>query len=126
MKNEIIDIEVYSENFPNSKKVYVTGSKNNIKVPMRMIKQTTTKLENSIKINDPIYVYDTTGLYTDPNYEIDIEKGLSPTRKEWIDDRLDTKPYQRNLPNNLQTNINSSSLKSKINKPVILKAFEYQ
>ncbi|MED5430150.1 MAG: phosphomethylpyrimidine synthase ThiC [Pseudomonadota bacterium] len=118
MKNEIIDIEVYSENFPNSKKVYVTGSKNNIKVPMRMIKQTTTKLENSIKINDPIYVYDTTGLYTDPNYEIDIEKGLSPTRKEWIDDRLDTKPYQRNLPNNLQTNINSSSLKSKINKPI--------
>ena len=49
MKNEIIDIEEYSENFPNSKKVYVTGSKNNIKVPMRMIEQTTTKLEKSIK-----------------------------------------------------------------------------
>ena len=88
MKNEIIDIEEYSENFPNSKKVYVTGSKNNIKVPMRMIEQTTTKLEKSIKINDPIYVYDTTGLYTDQNYRIDIKKGLHPTRKEWINNRF--------------------------------------
>ena len=118
MKNEIIDIEEYSENFPNSKKVYVTGSKNNIKVPMRMIEQTTTKLEKSIKINDPIYVYDTTGLYTDQNYRIDIKKGLHPTRKEWINNRFDTQICKRDLPDNLKSNVKKSSLKSKTSKPI--------
>ena len=98
MKNKDIDIKNYSKNFPNSKKVYIEGSQKNIQVPMRMIEQTTTKLDNFIKINEPIYVYDTTGSYTDTDYNIDIEKGLNFTRKEWIDARFDTQVCERNFP----------------------------
>ena len=65
-----IYIYEYSENFPNSEKVYVEGSKPNIKVPSRMIKQTSTKINNTFQENEPIYVYDTTGPYTDPKYDI--------------------------------------------------------
>ena len=68
MDNKKIDINQYSENFPNSQKVYVEGSSPNIKVPTRMIKQTPTKLNETFQLNDPIYVYDTTGPYTDPEY----------------------------------------------------------
>ena len=48
MTSKNIDIESYSKNFPNSKKIYITGSQKSIQVPMRMIKQTATKLDNSI------------------------------------------------------------------------------
>ena len=69
MNGKKIDINEYSENFPNSEKVYVEGSKPNIRVPSRMIKQTATKLNDTIQENEPIYVYDTTGclLYTSPS-----------------------------------------------------------
>ena len=97
MKNKDIDIKNYSKNFPNSKKVYIEGSQKNIQVPMRMIEQTTTKLDNFIKINEPIYVYDTTGSYTDTDYNIDIEKGLNLTRKEWIDARFVNVIFQKTL-----------------------------
>ena len=113
MKNKDIDIKNYSKNFPNSKKVYIEGSQKNIQVPMRMIEQTTTKLDNFIKINEPIYVYDTTGSYTDTNYNIDIEKGLNLTRKEWIDARFDTQVCERNFPKNLKSKTDKSSLKIK-------------
>ena len=92
---------------------------------MRMIEQTTTKLEKSIKINDPIYVYDTTGLYTDQNYRIDIKKGLHPTRKEWINNRFDTQICKRDLPDNLKSNVKKSSLKSKTSKPITQTPFNF-
>ena len=118
MTSKNIDIESYSKNFPNSKKIYITGSQKSIQVPMRMIKQTTTKLDNSIKINDPIYVYDTTGMYTDENYKIDIEKGLSLTRKKWIDDRFDSDLHKRTVPQNLKVKIKKFSQKSRARKPI--------
>ncbi len=118
MTSKNIDIESYSKNFPNSKKIYITGSQKSIQVPMRMIKQTTTKLDNSIKINDPIYVYDTTGMYTDENYKIDIEKGLSLTRKKWIDDRFDSDLHKRIVPQNLKVKIKKFSQKSRAEKPI--------
>ena len=118
MTSKNIDIESYSKNFPNSKKIYITGSQKSIQVPMRMIKQTTTKLDNSIKINDPIYVYDTTGMYTDENYKIDIEKGLSLTRKKWIDDRFDSDLHKRTVPQNLKVKIKKFSQKSRAEKPI--------
>ena len=118
MTSKNIDIESYSKNFPNSKKIYITGSQKSIQVPMRMIKQTTTKLDNSIKINDPIYVYDTTGMYTDENYKIDIEKGLSLTRKKWIDDRFDSDLHKRTVPQNLKVKIKKFSQKSRAGKPI--------
>ena len=105
MKDKIIDINVYTVNFPNSKKVYTEGSSKNIQVPSRMIKQTPTKLNNSVKINAPVYVYDTTGSYTDENYNVDVRHGLKKVRSEWINNRNDTYNHNRNLTNALDKNI---------------------
>ena len=40
--------------------------------------------------NPPFYVYDTSGVYTDPNVEIDLTKGLPKLRQAWIEGRGDT------------------------------------
>ena len=125
MNGKKIDINEYSENFPNSEKVYVEGSKPNIRVPSRMIKQTATKLNDTIQENEPIYVYDTTGPYTDPKYHIDVTMGLKKTREEWIKERADTDESQRSYldvlkPNfdNAQYGISNLSRKAKSNKNV--------
>ena len=78
------------EPFPASKKVYVKGSKPDIKVPMREVIQTPTQTKEGEEINPPILIYDTSGPYTDPNSEIDLSKGLVPLRTNWIEKRKDT------------------------------------
>jgi len=79
--------------FPNSEKVYVTGSRENIKVPMRKVNLTKTcgsfKTTES-RDNEPIYIYDCSGPYTDTDIKIDVKKGLAGIRKEWIAERGDT------------------------------------
>ena len=81
--------------FPNSKKVYLTGSRPDIKVPMREITLSATPIQNkdgspSFEQNQPVLVYDTSGPYTDPNVSIDIRDGLSEIRTAWIQERGDT------------------------------------
>ena len=75
--------------FPNSKKIYIRGSRSDIQVPMREIKLTDTIGELAEK-NAPIYVYDTSGVYTDTNVTINLHKGLGNVRTAWIDERADT------------------------------------
>ena len=65
---------------PNSKNVYVTGSRPDIRVPMREISQADTPTSMGGEQNPPIYVYDCSGPYTDPAARIDIQKGLPPLR----------------------------------------------
>ena len=108
MTNKKIDINEYSKNFPNSEKIYTEGSKANIRVPSRMIKQTPTKLNNTIQLNEPIYVYDTTGPYTDPGYKIDVSSGLKKTRKQWIEQRGDTEVTNRSYLDNLKPNFDNA------------------
>ena len=72
--------------FPKSKKVYVEGSKPDIRVPMREISLSPTGSEG----NPPVFVYDTSGPYTDPESKIDIRHGLPPLRLKWILEREDT------------------------------------
>ncbi|MEH6814707.1 MAG: phosphomethylpyrimidine synthase ThiC, partial [Motiliproteus sp.] len=76
--------------FPSSKKVYVEGSRSDIKVPMREISLRDTPTELGGEKNQPLYVYDTSGPYTDPSAKIDIRKGLAPLRAGWIEGRGDT------------------------------------
>ena len=76
--------------FPSSRKVYVEGSRPDIQVPMREITLADTPTDMGGEQNDPLYVYDTSGPYTDPNAAIDVRKGLSPLRAEWIEERGDT------------------------------------
>ena len=78
------------QSLPNSRKVYVTGSRPDIRVPMREISQSDTTTSKLPEKNPPIYVYDCSGPYTDPTAKIDIRKGLAPMRQTWIEERNDT------------------------------------
>ncbi|TAM52787.1 MAG: phosphomethylpyrimidine synthase ThiC [Paraburkholderia sp.] len=75
---------------PNSQKTYVTGSRPDIRVPMREITQADTPTAFGGEKNPPIYVYDTSGPYTDPLAAIDIRSGLPALRQRWIEERGDT------------------------------------
>ena len=75
---------------PNSRKIYVQGSRADIQVPMREISQSDTPTGMGGEKNPPIFVYDTSGPYTDPNVKIDIRSGLAPLREKWIVERNDT------------------------------------
>jgi phosphomethylpyrimidine synthase len=85
---------------PNSKKVYVEGKLHpDIQVPFREIKLASTIIQNSAgsepieEKNDPVLVYDTSGPYTDPEVKIDVRKGLTPIRQQWILSRGDVEAY---------------------------------
>lgn len=75
---------------PNSRKIYVTGSRPDIRVPMRQITQSDTPASFGAEKNPPVFVYDTSGPYTDPTVNIDIRSGLAPLRAAWIAERNDT------------------------------------
>jgi phosphomethylpyrimidine synthase len=75
---------------PNSRKIYVEGSRTDIRVPMREISQSDTPTGMGGEKNPPIFVYDTSGPYTDPEVKIDIRSGLAPLREKWIVERNDT------------------------------------
>ncbi|HEY6862567.1 MAG TPA: phosphomethylpyrimidine synthase ThiC [Burkholderiales bacterium] len=75
---------------PSSRKVYVEGSRPDVRVPMREIRQSDTPAQFGAEKNPPIYVYDTSGPYTDPAVAIDIRAGLAPLRGRWIAERGDT------------------------------------
>lgn len=76
--------------FPNSKKIYVEGKIHPIHVAMREIQLSPTKLSNGkMDENPPVTIYDTSGPYTDENFEINIEKGLPRIREQWILNRND-------------------------------------
>ncbi len=76
--------------FPRSQKVYVQGTRADIRVPMREISLDVTPTDFGGEINAPVTVYDTSGPYTDPNVTIDVRKGLADVRSAWIEDRGDT------------------------------------
>ncbi|GEN30056.1 phosphomethylpyrimidine synthase [Cerasibacillus quisquiliarum] len=84
----------FKKQFPASKKVYVKGSRPDIRVPMREITLHTTETETGIFHNEPIRVYDTSGPYTDPSFNPDVYKGLPELRKEWILERDDVEEYE--------------------------------
>ncbi len=75
---------------PNSRKIYVSGSRPDIRVPMRQITQSDTPASFGAEKNPPVFVYDTSGPYTDPTAKIDIRSGLEPLRAAWIAERNDT------------------------------------
>jgi phosphomethylpyrimidine synthase len=79
---------------PASRKIFVPGALHSfVRVPMREISQTTTRLGSGPDAravsNPPLIVYDSSGPYTDPNESIDLRRGLDPIRSEWIRARED-------------------------------------
>ncbi|MDY7228225.1 phosphomethylpyrimidine synthase ThiC [Hyalangium rubrum] len=80
---------------PASRKVYVPGERYpELRVPLREISQTPTRHghgpDASVTANPPVFVYDSSGPYTDPDARIDLRQGLSPIRSSWIASRGDT------------------------------------
>ncbi|MGX5221056.1 phosphomethylpyrimidine synthase ThiC [Pseudomonas segetis] len=76
--------------FTRSRKIYVEGSRADIRVPMREISLDVTPTDFGGEVNAPVLVYDTSGPYTDPQVQIDVRKGLADVRTPWILDRDDT------------------------------------
>ncbi len=81
--------------FQNSNKVYIQGSRDDLRVPMRQVRQADTSAEMGAETNPPVYVYDCSGPYTDPDVKIDIQKGLESVRSVWIAERGDTESHDQ-------------------------------
>ncbi|KRE96537.1 thiamine biosynthesis protein ThiC [Frateuria sp. Soil773] len=75
---------------PGSRKVYVQGSRPDLKVPLREIGQAQTPTLFGGEANPAVTVYDTSGPYTDPDYAVDLAAGLPALRAAWIAERGDT------------------------------------
>ena len=104
--------------FPNSQKIYVKGKIHDIRVAMREIltddEISTSKNGNPSK--QSIVVYDTSGPYTDQDAEIDLEKGLSPLRDKWIQERDDVQQldhFSSEFTNSLSGNKRSERMQFK-------------
>ncbi|MEE9342309.1 MAG: phosphomethylpyrimidine synthase ThiC [Gammaproteobacteria bacterium] len=82
--------EAVTQAFSGSAKVYVQGSRPDIRVGMREISQAETAASFGAEQNPPITVYDTSGPYTDPHATIDLLKGLEDVRASWIAERKNT------------------------------------
>ncbi|MET3505421.1 phosphomethylpyrimidine synthase ThiC [Halalkalibacter oceani] len=80
--------------FAGSKKVYVNGSRPDLNVPMREIELSPTTGSFGEEENPPLRVYDTSGPYTDPDYTVNMEKGLPAIRRGWIEERGDVEEYE--------------------------------
>ena len=83
--------------FPSSQRIWIAGSRADIRVPMREIQLSPThtggtKAEPQYEINEPVPVYDTAGAYGDPQATIDVHQGLAKLRAAWIDERDDSEP----------------------------------
>jgi len=109
------------QQFAASKKIYITGSREDLKVPMRQISQTSSKGETGDYENPEIWVYDTSGPYTDPEIEINLSRGLKPNRLQWIKERGDTVEFQKRSSSFAKQQIESEDL-AKLTFPNLPKA----
>src|SRR2546422_5486087 len=87
-ENSVHSVE---NSLPNSRKVYVTGKLHaDLRVPFREIALAPTKTFNgTMEENEPVRVYDTSGPWSDPDFDGDVEQGLPALRANWIRDRRD-------------------------------------
>ena len=92
---EFIDSLQGGSAFPHSKRIWITGSRADIRVPMREIQLSPTQIggtkdEPRFEENEAVPVYDTAGAYGDPDAQIDVHRGLEKLRAGWINDRDDS------------------------------------
>ena len=94
MEKNKINLEEYKTNFPNSRKIY--KEINDIKIPYRAI-----TISNSSRDSQEFHVYDTTGPYTEPDFNIDLNNGLPKTRNKWILERQESSASDKKFKNNI-------------------------
>jgi phosphomethylpyrimidine synthase len=81
---------ITTDPFPRSRKIYIAGSRPEVRVPMREIRLAPTRTHAGVTVeNPPVTIYDTSGPYTDPEARIDLYAGLPPLRRAWIEERGD-------------------------------------
>lgn len=128
MKNQsyIDELDILNQNiktkfkYPNSKKIYVKGSREDILVPLREIYQDSTQINGLEVPNPPIPVYDTSGIYSDPDSSINLIKGLPNIRINWVNERENieklqsfTSLYVQNKLNGYKNELKNSLYKAK-------------
>src|SRR5579864_3604535 len=86
---------------PNSKRVYVAGTLHpDLRVPFREISLSPTKAMGTpggspvLEVNEPVRVYDTSGPWGDPSVDVNVTRGLSPLRRDWITARGDVEQIE--------------------------------
>lgn len=80
---------------PNSRRIFIEGSRPDIRVPLREIQLADTfvggtKEEPRFEPNEPVPVYDTSGRYGEEGVAIDVRRGLPRLRENWVLERDDT------------------------------------
>jgi len=80
---------------PNSRRIYIDGRQQGVRVAFREIDQNATRnFRNELEENPPVRVYDTSGPYGDPSVRTDVREGLKPLRRDWIVGRGDVEEYE--------------------------------
>ena len=98
---EFIDSLQSGSAFPQSRRIWITGSRQDIRVPMREITLSPTHIGGSkeqplYEQNEAVPVYDTAGAYGDPAAQIDVHRGLEKLRARWIAERDDSELLEQN------------------------------
>ncbi|WP_019121716.1 phosphomethylpyrimidine synthase ThiC [Brevibacillus massiliensis] len=95
-KNQQARLQVATpRSYPASRKVYVEGTRPDLRVPMREVTLHPSRTMSGEEVQTPpVRLYDTSGVYTDETVTVDIHKGLAPLRKAWILERNDTIEYE--------------------------------
>ncbi len=98
IKEDVKEVQITTQPFSASQKIYVEGTLPGVRVAMREISLTPTRpikdKTGRPQENPPLIVYDTSGPYTDPQVQIDIRKGLAPLRLDWIMVRVDVEELE--------------------------------
>ncbi len=85
--------------FPKSQRVYIEGSRPDIRVPMREVTLSPTRLpDGSLEENEPVRIYDTSGAWGDPDFHGDCEIGIPAVREGWIRERGDVEEIEGRQP----------------------------
>ena len=105
------ELTISYENFKQSTKQYATSDRfDSLKVPYRQISLANTITDEGDHKNDPINVYDTSGVYTDPNVTVNVSEGLEEIRRDWTLNRGDVEELQHksvNIPENVNAAIHN-------------------
>ncbi len=81
--------------FPNSTRIYVEGSRADLRVPLREIKLNLTRgINGAVEENSPVRVYDTSGPWGDPDAKCNVHDGVPALRRQWIVERGDVEEYE--------------------------------
>ena len=112
---EFIDSLQGGNAFPRSERIWITGSREDIRVPMREIRLSPTHIGGSkdqprYEQNDAVPVYDTAGPYGDPAAQIDLHRGLTKLRAGWIEERNDSQPLPQRSSDYTQQRLADDSL----------------